>query len=289
MFRYWDGGVWSAATTNNPYGAPPSGLRGGSGAGGAPLGRGAVGGTQGSPLGAPRKRSPIGWILAAVGAVVVVVLVVVGVLILRNREVVSPQDPEPAPTESTAITCPPTPSQRATPTPDRGGDRVTSGHLSYPRLSYPFSAPFADPRTPFGRDVQSQAAVVERMPDGKGAWVADVLIARLLAGDGFYGPKQGAEVVATCALGKFYGDTPVQRKDVRNQATKIDGHDAWLIEMRLAYNIPGVKAKGETATIVVVDTGATDGEAGLFYSSVPDTSPQFTKPAAGALNGLRVR
>ena len=33
---------------------------------------------------------------------------------------------------------------------------------------------------------------------------------------------------------------------------------------------------------------AGDGEAGLFYSSIPDTSPQFVGPAAEALAGLTV-
>jgi hypothetical protein len=38
--------------------------------------------------------------------------------------------------------------------------------------------------------------------------------------------------------------------------------------------------------IVVVDTG--DGEAGLFYASIPDTSPQFLEPARQALASLKV-
>ena len=38
--------------------------------------------------------------------------------------------------------------------------------------------------------------------------------------------------------------------------------------------------------VAVVDTA--DGEGGLFYASIPDTSPQFVKPAREALAGLRV-
>ena len=165
---------------------------------------------------------------------------------------------------------------------------VVSGHLSYPRLAPPFSAPKPDSRTPFGRDVRSQTAEVETSSDGRTSWVAAVLIARLLAGDGFYGPQQGAAVVAECVIGKFYGDNPVGREDLRDEATKVDGHDAWIIEMHLTFDISGIKTKGEAATIVVVDTGAADGEAGLFYSSIPDTSPQFTRPAEDALEGLQV-
>ena len=39
--------------------------------------------------------------------------------------------------------------------------------------------------------------------DGRTSWVAAVLIARLLGGDGFDGPQQGAAVVAECVIGKF--------------------------------------------------------------------------------------
>ena len=46
------------------------------------------------------------------------------------------------------------------------GDRVRSGQLSYPRLPAPFDAPIDDNRTPFGHDVQSQQALVERSQDG---------------------------------------------------------------------------------------------------------------------------
>jgi hypothetical protein len=39
---------------------------------------------------------------------------------------------------------------------------------------------------------------------------------------------------------------------------------------------------------VVVDTGAADGETGLFYSSIPNIAPQLDAPVADALNQLRV-
>lgn len=291
LFRYWDGRAWSATTTANPYVGPPTAAVGGFGA--------AQGSTRPMPTGtetgpgstralpAARRRRPIGWILAAVAAVVVIV--VLATLAIRGLSgvVAGPpvQDPQ---TNPSGVVCPSPPSQTPSPIPDTGADRVVSGHLSYPRLAAPFSAPQPDSRTPFGRDVRSQTAEVETSSDGETSWVAAVLIARLLAGDGFYGPQQGAAVVAECVIGKFYGDNPVEREDLRNEATKVDGHDAWIIEMHLTFDIPGIKTKGEAATIVVVDTGAADGEAGLFYSSIPDTSPQFTQPAEDALKGLQV-
>jgi hypothetical protein len=128
--------------------------------------------------------------------------------------------------------------------------------------------------------------LVETGPNGAPLWVSSVLIARLLAGDGFFGPEQGAKVVASCVVGKFYGNVPVQREDSRNEATTVDGHKAWRIESHLTFDVPNIKTKGETMIIVVVDTS--DGEAGLFYASIPDTSPQYMAPSRKALADLRV-
>lgn len=278
LFRYWDGRAWSAVTTVNPYAAAPPPTAGP--ASGPPSAAPAAPVAPGSrPAGGRRW---LGWLLGAVA--VVVALVVVTVLGIRAL-VDSPLGSGPGGPDSPGLTCPPAVEPTASVPPDTG-DRVRSGRLSYPRLGEPFSAPLWDNRTPFGRDVKSQQAVVETSPDNRVTWVAAVLIARLLAGDGFYGPQQGAQVVAACVIGKFYSDAVVQREDLRNQATTIDGHEAWIIDMRLAFDIPGIQTTGEAATIVVVDTG--DGEAGLFYSSIPDTSPQFVAPAAEALAGLTV-
>jgi hypothetical protein len=273
LFRYWDGRAWASVTTTDPRTPGPSPARR------TPAKTGL--------LGFPRQnRRTVAWTFAGIGVLLVIGLVMM--LVIRGlMAMYGSANPGPMP-NPTGLLCPPAIEATATPTPDPG-DRVRSGRLSYPRLAQPFSAPHADSRTPFGRDVRSQEATVETDAQGDPRWVAGVLIARLLAGDGFYGPQQGAQVVAGCVVGKFYGDAVVQREDRRSEAITIDGHDAWIIEMHLSFDIPGILTKGELATVVVVDTGtAGDGEAGLFYSSIPDTSPQFTAPAKGALEGLRV-
>jgi hypothetical protein len=175
----------------------------------------------------------------------------------------------------------------SSPAPPSTGDRVRSGALSYPRLPAPFDAPIEDNRTPFGHDVQSQQALVERSEDGQTTWVAWALIARLLAGDGFYGPEQGAGVVADCVVALFYDDHEIGRTDTRREALTVDGHQAYLIESHLTFDIPGIQAKGETMIVVVVDVG-TNGEAGLFYGTIPDNAPQFLAPIRAALADLRV-
>ena len=127
---------------------------------------------------------------------------------------------------------------------------------------------------------------MEQDAQGVDTWVASVMVARLLAGDGFFGPEQGARVVADCVVGKFYGGAAVTRKDRRNAATKVDGRAAWVIEAHLTFSLPDIKTTGETMIIVVVDT--VQGEGGLFYASIPDTSPQFVEPARGAQASLQV-
>jgi hypothetical protein len=175
--------------------------------------------------------------------------------------------------------------ETATP-PAQTDDRVRSGALSYARLPAPFAPPQWDSRVPFGRDVQSQDATVEQDAQGRQTWVAAVLVARLLAGDGFFGPEQGAKVVAECVTGKFYADADVDRTDSRNEATTVDGRSAWLIEAHLTFSLPDVETKGETMIIVVVAT--VTGEAGLFYASIPDTSPEFMPAARAAQSTLQV-
>ena len=217
-------------------------------------------------------------------AAVLLAVVVVGVLVVRSLgPVLGPKPPggESSPDPCAGVTTSNSPVAPST------GDRVRSGELSYPRLPAPFGDPIDDDRTPFGHDVQSQQALVERSADGKTTWVAWALIARLLAGDGFYGPEQGAGVVADCVVALFYNDHEIGRTDTRREALTVDGHGAYVIESHLTFDIPGILAKGETMIVVVVDVG-TDGEAGLFYGTIPDNAPQFLPPIRAALADLQV-
>ena len=277
QFRFWDGRVWSAATTADPRTPPrvPS----------PPVPPAAPGALPyAPPPPTARRRSAVPWLIGAVA--LAVVLVVVAVLVLRSVGPVGPgPGPAPNPTTGTDV-CPDAVPETATPPPVQTGDRVRSGALSYARLPAPFSPPRWDSRVPFGRDVQSQDATVEQDAQGRQIWVAAVLVARLLAGDGFFGPEQGAKVVAECVTGKFYGNADVDRTDSRNEATTVDGRSAWLIEAHLSFSLPDVETTGETMTIVVVET--VTGEAGLFYASIPDTSPQFTAAARAARSTLEI-
>ena len=159
------------------------------------------------------------------------------------------------------------------------------GPVSYPLLG-PWGAPQGENRVPFGSDVQSQLVPVETDYDGNGSnWVASVLVGELQAGDGFFTPEQGSQIVVKCILGKFYGDNPVNSNVTVNKATNIDGHDAWLVESKLTFDIAGLKTKGELLIVAIVSAG---NRSGLYYASIPDTTPELVEPARDALKNLKV-
>jgi hypothetical protein len=313
LFRYWDGKAWSAATSPNPSSPPPT--QGLVGAGTAPQGGQAgqsaygQGGQQydqtgqspygQSPYGqAPygqgsayanyqeiqKKKSPIGWWIA--GGALVIVIVVVAVLAIRavtgggtgtaGGPIGQPSQ-DVCPAESTA-------------TPEQGNHpndgRVHGGPVSYPMLGQPWGAPQGENRVPFGTDVQSQLVPVESDYDGNGSnWVASVLVGELQAGDGFFTPEQGSQIVVKCILGKFYGDNPVKSNVKVNEKATIDGHDAWLVESHLTFDIAGLKTKGELLIVAIVSAG---NRSGLYYASIPDTTPELVQPARDALKNLKV-
>ena len=285
-YRFWDGHAWGPQTADRPNAAfpsaqPPALFRGAPQAGttGHNFGEGGQVGA-----GAVQPRQARGWWVA--GAAVLLVVVVVAALVVRSISGAVLDGPEPPGTDPTPQSCPRSSQTDSSVSPSTG-DRVRSGQLSYPRLPAPFGGPMPDDRTPFAHDVQTQHALVEQSPDGETIWVAWALIARLMAGDGFYGPEQGAEIVAGCVVALFYNNHEIQRSDTRREAITVDGHEAYLIESHLTFDIPGIKTKGETMIVVVIDVGQ-QGEAGLFYATIPDTSPQFLAPIRSALADLQV-
>ncbi len=231
-----------------------------------------------------KKKSPIGWWIA--GGALVIVIIVVAVLAIRavtGGETGTTGVPGGQPSQDV---CPATSTASPT-TPSHPADgRVHGGPVSYPMLGSPWGPPQGENRVPFGSDVQSQLVPVETNYDGNGAnWVASVLVGELQAGDGFFTPEQGSQIVVKCILGKFYGDNPVKSNVTVNKATNIDGHDAWLVESRLTFDIAGLNTKGELLIVAIVSAG---NRSGLYYASIPDTTPELVQPARDALKNLQV-
>jgi hypothetical protein len=181
--------------------------------------------------------------------------------------------------------CPSPLAQTQSPIPTPTDGRVHGGPLSYPELGSPWESPQSESRVPFGADVATQEVLVEKNYQPNSNWVASILVGELHAGDGFYTPEQGSKIVVRCILGTFYGNNEVTSDVKVNRGVAIDGHDAWLVESQLSFDIAGLRTKGELLIVAVVSTGIT---AGLYYASIPDTTPELVQPARDALKNLKV-
>lgn len=295
LYRYWTGTAWTAAVTANPQATPPPSAppvtgypQGGQGSpqGSAP---GYPQSSQGIPqgFGQPRRRA-VGWWLAGGAALVAIAVLVWFIAQGLGRTIIPGVPPDPSGSASANI-CPKV-VESADPTPPQQANdgRVHGGKISYPLLGSPWGEVGGDNRVPFGRDVASQVVVLEDNYNEKGSsWVASVLVGELVAGDGFFSPREGSEIVMKCVVGAFYDNTEVGRSDLSSKKLTVDGHDAWYLESHLTFDIPNLKTKGETAIVVIVATGADSSS--LYYASIPDTAePQLMTDARGLIGKLKV-
>lgn len=275
MYRYWTGSSWSASITNNPTQAPPAGGLGT---------RQRPGGQPGwNPNQPQQRRTPVGWWLGI--AAVVLVLGVIAWFAIRGLGGIfgGGNDPGSNPTQNV---CPKQVATTVSPEAAPNDGRVHGGRLSYPQLGSPWSSPQVEDRVPFGRDVLTQTVTIEQNYKPGSNWVASVLVGELVAGDGFFSPQQGSEIVVKCIMGVFYDDAEVVRDDQVNKASTIDGKDAWLVETHLTFDIPGLQTKGELAIILIVATS--DAASSIFYASIPDTAAELVPDARAAMKGLKV-
>lgn len=271
MYRYWTGTEWTSAITANPATTPP------------PLGNQ----PQSPPGLVEPQRSKIGWWIGGVGVLLALALVIY--LVVRGLgQTVVPGVPDPTPGgHPSQNVCPPADLTKSTEVPPSGDGRVHGGKISFPQLPSPWSEPYGDNRVPFARNVAQQSIEVEPNYDPPNSWVASVLVADLYAGDGFFSPEQGADIVVKCVVGSFYGEnSEVERQDLVSKPITVDGHDAWVVESQLSFDIPNLQTKGELAIVVIVDTGLES--ASLFYASIPDTVPELVTDARQALDNLKV-
>lgn len=313
LFRYWDGKAWSAATSPNPSAPPPAqGLVGSSGqpAGGQPgavsqplgqagygqtgqpgygqsaygsAGYGQTGNAYANYQQTQKKRSPIGWWIA--GAALVVVIVIVAVIAIRAVSSGGTTVTGVPGGQASQDVCPKPTAETADPAPRPNDGRVHGGPLSYPTLGSPWGPAEPETRLPFGHDVLKQDVLDQASYKPGRTWVASVLVGELQAGDGFFTPEQGSQIVVKCIIGTFYDNNPVTSDVKVNEAATIDGHEAWIIESQLGFDIPGLTAKGELLIVAIVSTGQASG---LYYASIPDTQPQLIQPARDALKQLSV-
>lgn len=297
MFRWWDGTQWTPQVTAHPYALPPQAnpmqpFAAPTGLGPMPMQDGQAPHTQPTydyaSYDTSQQRSSRGPLLTLAAVALVLVALIVGSIYLLGGGRLGPLGGGDQPASNpTADVCPRQSAQQISPVPHvNPPGRVQGGKLSYPLLGSPWGGVKLEPRVPFGRDVYGQDVMVEPNYAADSSWVASITVGELVAGDGFFSPEQGADIITRCVLGRFYGDAEIDRTDRVNQATTIDGRDAWLVEMHLTFDIRGLKEKGETAIVIVVATGTESSS--LFYASIPDSRPELLATARQVQGQLRV-
>ncbi len=284
LYRWWTGSAWSEAVTPNPQNTPPPPP-----VGSQPLpGYGQATGTTYRVDSSPtRRRSTLAWWLVA-GAAVVAVVVAITFIVGGMGGGIVPGLPEtnPSSTYSPNI-CPQRSDQTAAPSiaPETGW--ISSGSLAFPAMSGEWQTQY-DNRVPWGSLAMEQIVLVQASYNGNDGndWVASALVSDLYVGDGFASTQVAAQTVLKCVLGIYYSDTTVTEKQISSAAHDVDGHNGWLIETQLSFDIPGLETKGERVLLLVVQTGTDD--YGLFYASIPDTRSDLLPDARQAMAGLKV-
>lgn len=308
LYRWWTGSAWSEAVTPYPQGTPPPSTPGrppasGSPAGAQPSGYGssaqdgqptAGAGVPGSyePYTAPaqKRRGALAWWLVAGAAVLAVVVVIA--FVVRGMSGGSipglPEFPGSNPTAGySPDICPPASDQTTEPSTPPETGWISSGKLAFPQMGGEWQTQY-DNRVPWGSLAMEQIVLVQSAYDGASGhdWVASALVSDLFVGDGFASTKVAAETVLKCVLGIYYADNTVTQTLISSAQHDVDGHNGWLIETQLGFDIPGLETKGERVLLLVVQTG-TDSY-GLFYASVPDTRSDLLPDVRQAMADLKV-
>ncbi|MCB0912055.1 MAG: DUF2510 domain-containing protein, partial [Propionibacteriaceae bacterium] len=291
LYRWWTGSAWSESVTPNPQGTPPP-----TGAGQPPGGPAPSAGYGQATSGYPgynypqqKRRGALAWWLVAGAAVIAVVVVVAFVVRGMGGSVPGlPQIPGSNPTGTySPDICPPGSDQTVPPSAPAQAGWISSGKLAFPEMGGEWQTQY-DNRVPWGSLAMEQLVVVQSDYDGESGhdWVASVLVSDLFVGDGFASTKVAAETVLKCVLGIYYSDTAVTEQQISSAKHNVDGHNGWLIETQLSFDIPGLETKGERVLLLVVQTGTDD--YGLFYASIPDPRNDLLPDAEQAMAGLKV-
>jgi hypothetical protein len=238
-----------------------------------------------------KSRPPVGAIIAVIAIVVVVSLL--GFLVFRGITG-DPTQPatstEPGGNPTTEV-CPKQPLLTERQPHPTGDGRVYGGRLSYPQLKSPWGPEQnGENRVPFGRDVAEQIVVIHENPSNKGgwgAWVASVLVGELYAGDGFYEPKKGSDIVNKCIFGSFYGQEDlVTANTLKSEAFSVDGYEGWYTETNLTFEIANLPTTNEIAIVIIVRTS--EMSSSIFFASIPGDAMNLMPDVRQAISGLQV-
>lgn len=275
-YRYWDGTAWSDTTTTDPAATPPPGP--------APAD---------APVGRRGTRGPVIAIIVIVAAVAVIIGIVLTRSGLGPRNDVPEDTNSAAPTESAwDETSTPTP----TPSSDQSSQRcpvttvttesgqpwsgIAGGGLKAPKIS--------GWRTDSGFYLDWVSDTHTLMDTVYPGWMSNVSVGALNSVDGFTDPVVSAHQTMDCYASSGYYTDYTGRKDLVDEATTVDGHQAWHMQSEVYVSksyLPQVK--GDVVDIYVVDVGSGD-HFGVFISSVTIDDTDRDKKVRECISKLEV-
>ncbi|GLW12342.1 hypothetical protein Misp01_74700 [Microtetraspora sp. NBRC 13810] len=247
----------------------------------------------GQPPGGPQRRSNVWpWVLGGGGALIVVIAIIVAVVFVVNAapdELASGQAPVPSasppglPDQLPEPSLPPIPTEPGpetspVPLPQPENGRITdeAAGLSYavPKGAWrvPKPAPGQAGVQPWTSKVE---AISQERYNGENDWIGNIYTGPLLETIPYNGPES-LEVTAN-TLFQYYNQTsygpPHGQRIIKNEARKIGGRDAWVVEFELDFTPVAKdnnwKWRKERGAIVLVDRPDEQHPA-LLYMSVPD-------------------
>lgn len=177
------------------------------------------------------------------------------------------------------------PPSSASPKPVVQDGRVQVGAMSYPAAAAPFAAASNYEYVPFANLIGSQSANVEQSTSRSMGWDSVITLARLGSGDGAWGAQNGAEVVSQCSLSITWRGIDYHPQLRRDEAIRVDGHEAWIRVTDLSFSVPGIRADAEVQTVVIV---LVDQESYAYLSYLPNSAPELADAVQATLDGLRV-
>lgn len=232
-----------------------------------------------------------------IGLAVVLIAAIIGGVWWFNRDDNTPtasdnstQQPQQTEPPSTAPTpdesLPNSPDPRPTPTDPSPTNIPSLGQLTFT----PLPRPWESSQALSGDLLQSTAQVhtTETNWDGEdNNWVA--LVSAGYANPtwvGKDGKDTAGKIAAWFAKTNFNG-AQVGREPLGTSQIKVSGNTGVLLKEHFTYSISGLKAKGETVYIAVIDIKGAP-VPGVFLGSVPDTNKALQKDVEKAIDSLKV-
>ncbi len=167
------------------------------------------------------------------------------------------------------------------------GDRPQRRHL-LPQLPTPWKAWDRGPwtRGTLGVEFEQGYYFVTENYSG-GTYLASVLSGKVPAtvGDSLSLDLECAGRQVSEDVRNSYYPLPNAKEQTRSEQTTLGGRPAWVSTFHLTFQADGLKARGETVSVVLVDVGRPD--AAVLYISIPDTHEELTPQIETIISSVR--